>query len=62
MFLNFTVEDDTDSIICNINRYDYAEKGKPIVEEGKLGDWYVFKGYNRKGFRKIYVKRWKKLT
>lgn len=62
IFLNLTVEDDTSSMICNINRYRYMQYGLPIIEQGKLGDWYLFKGENRKGFRKIYIHRWKKLT
>ncbi len=62
LFLNLTCEDDTSSIICTIDRYKYLKFGKPIVEEGKIGDWYIFKGKNRRGFRKIYIDRWKKLS
>lgn len=62
LFLNFTVEDDTDSLICTIDRFKYDKYGQPIVESGKIGDWYIFKGRNRRGFRKIYIERWKKLT
>jgi hypothetical protein len=35
--------------------------GKPIVEDGRLGDWYLVKGTLRAGFRKIYVDKWRKL-
>lgn len=62
LFLNITVEDDTSSMICTINKYRYLQYGLPIVEEGKIGDWYIFKGENKRGFRKIHIHRWKKLT
>jgi len=62
LYLNFVVEDDTDSIICQIDRFNYMDYGKPIIESGKNGDWYIFKGRCRKGFRRVYVDRWKKLS
>lgn len=62
LYLNFTVEDDTDLIFCTIDRWKYLEYGKPIIEEGKIGDWYIFKGNVQKGWRKVHVKRWKKLS
>jgi hypothetical protein len=62
LFLNLTVEDDTETINCGIDRFKYLKYGKPIIEEGKNGDWYAFKGKMRKGFRKLYIDRWKKLS
>lgn len=62
LFLNLTIEDDTDSMICTVDRFKYMQYGKPIIEGGKAGDWYIFKGYNRRGFRKLYIQRWKKLS
>jgi len=62
LFLNITVEDDTSSMICTINKYKYLQYGLPIVEEGKIGEWYLIKGENKRGFRKIHIQRWKKLT
>lgn len=62
LFLNLTIEDDTDSMICTIDRFKYMKYGKPIIEGGKAGDWYIIKGKNRKGFRKLYIDRWKKLS
>lgn len=61
LFLNFTVEDDTSSMMCQVSRYSYLKWGKKLVEEGVVGDWYIFKGKQRKGFRKIYIDRWRKL-
>lgn len=62
LFLNVTIEDDTGSITCGINRYKYLALGKPIVEEGKIGDWYLIKGNNRRGFRRLAVERIRKLS
>lgn len=63
LFLNITLEDDTDSIICTIGRYQYEEFGKPIVESGKVGeDWFLVKGIIKNNWRKIYIERIKCLT
>lgn len=61
-FLNFTAEDDTGKIICTINRYDFEKLGRPLLEKAKEEDFFIFKGKIRRGFRKIYVKKWKKMT
>lgn len=57
LFLNLTVEDDTDTIICTVDRFRYAKYGKPIVESGKIGDYYLIKGRTQQGWRKIYIER-----
>ena len=62
LWLNMTFEDDTGPIISTIDRFKYPKMGKPIVEDGRIGDWYLIKGTLRKGFRKIYVDKWRKLT
>ena len=62
LWLNMTFEDDTGPIISTIDRFKYPKMGKPIVEEGRIGDWYLIKGTLRKGFRKIYVDKWRKLS
>lgn len=61
LFLNFTVEDDTDSIICTIDRFKYQKLGKPIVEEAKIGDWYLFVGVVKDGWRKVYIDKLRRL-
>jgi hypothetical protein len=62
LWLNITLEDDTGPIITTIDRFKYPKLGKPIVEDGRIGDWYLVKGHIKKGFRKIYLDRWRKLT
>jgi len=61
LWLNLTFEDDTGPIISTIDRFKYNKLGKPIVEESKIGDWYLVKGQIKKGFRKIYVEKLRKL-
>ena len=62
LWLNLTFEDDTGPIISTIDRFKYNKMGKQIVEDGRLGDWYLVKGTVRAGFRKVYVDKWKKLS
>lgn len=61
-FLNMIVEDDSGSIIVKIQRELYKALGKPIVEEGRIGDWYLWKGIIKNdGWRVVLVRRWLKL-
>ena len=62
LWLNMKFEDDTGPILAGINRWAYPKLGKPIVEEGKIGDWYLLKGKINKGFRKLNVEKLRKLT
>ena len=62
LFLNMVLEDDTDSIIASVTRFDYPQIGKPIVENGKIGDWYLCEGVIRNEWRKVYIKSARKLT
>lgn len=62
LWLNMTFEDDTGAIICGIDRFKYPKIGKPIVEDGRIGDWYLIKGKIRSGFRKVHIEKWRKLN
>lgn len=63
LFLNLTVEDDTDSIICTIDRFKYEKMGKTIAASGKVGeDFYLIKGILKSDWRKIYVQKIKLLS
>jgi DNA-directed DNA polymerase III PolC len=62
LWLNMKFEDDTGPILAGIDRFKYPKLGKPIVEDGKIGDWYLLKGQIRKGFRKLNIEKWRKLT
>jgi len=63
LWFHCTFEDDTGIVWCTIDRFKYNKIGKPIVEEGRIGDWYLVKGALRTGsFRKIYIDKLRKLS
>lgn len=57
LYINFTVEDDTGSIMCKIDRWKFETLGgRKIAEEGKVGhSWYLIKGKIKNNWRKIEV-------
>jgi hypothetical protein len=62
LFLNLTLEDDTDSIICTIGRYQFEELGRPIAETATVGeDWFLVRGEMRNNWRKVYVTKIKRI-
>ncbi len=58
LFLNMVVEDDTSNILISISKNDYPIIGTHIYQSAQIGDWYLWKGNMRYGFRKIYIKRY----
>ena len=62
LFLNMTLEDDTGPIIASVSNKRYLKLGVPLVEEGRIGDWYIWKGFQRGGFRKVFISRFIKIT
>jgi DNA-directed DNA polymerase III PolC len=61
LFLNLTFEDDSDMIICTIDRFKYLRFGKLIIEQSKIGDWFLIKGEIRNNWRKIFISNIRKL-
>lgn len=61
-FVVLTFEDDTETLSGGINRFLYPTLGEKIIEEGKIGDWYVMKGYMQPGFRRMVIKNFRKLA
>ena len=59
--LNLVLADDTANIRAAIEPRLYEKLGKPIVENGKLGDWYLWRGTVRKGFLQVKIEKWRKL-
>ncbi|GAF67617.1 unnamed protein product, partial [marine sediment metagenome] len=57
LYLNIIVEDDYDSIMCSIGRYDYERLGGRIIaEQAKVGeDWFLVKGKLGSKWRGITV-------
>ena len=60
LFVNF--EDDTGMITGLIGKQHYLQLGLPIIEDGKIGDWYLIKGKMNPASRQVYIARWKKLS
>lgn len=60
LFLNLMLEDDSGSILATIDRWLYPTLGKPIIEAGKIGDWYLWRGIIAHQWRKVLVRgvRW----
>lgn len=62
-WINITIEDDSEEIICTIGRYDYEKFGREIAETGKENkDWYLVYGEMKNNWRKLYVKNIKRIT
>lgn len=58
IFLNLLIEDDTDSIMCKISRWNYPSMGKLIAEGAKVDeDWFLIKGTIKNNWRKIHIER-----
>jgi len=57
LYLNFTVEDDTGTIMCKIDRWKFEQLGgRKIAEQGKVGEsWYLIKGKIKNQWRKVEV-------
>lgn len=56
LYLNFKVEDDTDTISCKISRWKYEALGRKIAESGRIGkDWYLIKGKIKSDWRSVDV-------
>ena len=61
LFLNLTFEDDTDMIIATIDRFKYLRFGKLILEQSKIGDYFLIKGDIRNNWRKIFITNIRKI-
>ena len=56
LYLNIKLEDDTDMIMCKIDRYKFKTWGKEIAETGRVGkDWYLVRGNIKGDWRTIDV-------
>lgn len=62
-WLNITLEDDTDSVMCKIKRDDYERLGREIAETGKEDkDWYMVYGSKINGWGLIFVTNIMRIT
>lgn len=57
LYLNMTMEDDTDSISCVVSRFDYERMGRNIAEHGRVDhDWYLILGTINSQWRRVKIK------
>ena len=62
-YLKFWIEDDTDIIACNIDRFIYPKIGEDIAENGKENkDLYLIYGKIQNNFRVLKVLNIKRIT
>lgn len=62
-WLNLTLEDDTDSLMCKIPKDKYERLGRIIAETGKTDkDWYMVHGEKINGWSLLFVKNIMKIT
>lgn len=56
-YLNIIIEDDTDSLMCHVDRYDFQRlNGRYLAEHGKIDeDWYLIKGEITGDWRGLHV-------
>ena len=60
--LSIKIEDDTDTIMASVGRFDYDRIGRQIAEEGIVEkDWYLIKGVIRHKSRYLGIKEVMKL-
>jgi hypothetical protein len=60
--LNIFLRDDTDRLLCRVDRFNYPNIGRPVVERGKPGKaLYALKGFVPRNFRMLMVQRIKHL-
>lgn len=60
LFLILTVVDDTEQIVCIIDRHEYLALGAPIIERAPMGQWLAIMGKLNAAFRSLIVQdiRW----
>lgn len=61
LLLNMDIEDDTDKIVATITRYDYVKPMGKLVRDAPAGSWWLFRGNILKGYRKLYIRKAKRL-
>ena len=60
LFLILTVVDDTEQMVCIIDRHEYLRLGAPIIERAPMGQWLAISGRLNASFRSLIVSnvRW----
>ena len=62
-YLNLIIEDDTGTMPCTIDRFNYQKMGKEIAENGEENeDWYLISAFYQEKYERCYIKEIKKIT
>lgn len=59
-FLHLKLEDDTDLMMATVGRFDMRTLGKQFID-APLDSWWLLRGEIKKGFRRMYVKKAKRI-
>lgn len=62
LFMNMEMEDDTDKIIATVGRFDYSKAIGKQIRDAPSGSWWILRGNVRKGFRKLYIEKVRRLS
>lgn len=62
LFMNMEMEDDTDKIIATVGRFDYSKAIGKQIRDAPAGSWWILRGNVRKGFRKLYIEKIRRLA
>ena len=62
LFMNLDLEDDTDKIVGTLGRFDYAKPIGKMIRDAPAGSWWIMRGDVRLGFRKLYIKKVRRLS
>jgi DNA polymerase III alpha subunit len=62
LLLNIDFEDDTDKIIGTVTRYDYPKAMGKELRDAATGSWWLVRANVMKGYRKLYIKKIRRLA
>lgn len=62
LFMNMELEDDTDKIIAQLSRFDYAKPMGRMLRDAPMGSWWIVRGNVRKNFRRLYIEKIRRLA
>ena len=61
LFMNLTFEDDSDMIVATIDRFKFLRFNKLLLDDSKIGDWFLIKGDIKSNWRKVHINNIRKL-
>ena len=61
LFMNLSFEDDSDMIVATIDRFKFLRFNKLLIDDSKIGDWFLIKGEIKSNWRKVHINNIRKL-